>query len=336
MSTAIQPRQPAGIPTGGEYAARSRREGQVTLARHGMSDEQRKLRTDQLALAGYIQPIATVGAPPKASRREANDWWVAQFARAEHSRDGAGVHKMPEDYTPGLTAGSAPSGRRRTYRRTYTGEGISIRMPSATASRAYAAAVSPEAFDMPVQATINGKTVIGWVRVSRMARGQYAVSGLGMDPNVSAHISEAVSAVLEARKPTVALNQDLAKRRRERFAAGGTKIDPTSRRSAFINGVGYNKASGVMGVKIGKRAYAYKVSEDLFNMLRGSRSPGSVWNDYIVKKGYRSDEIVACDDCGRFTAATQTHRCPSRHLPPTRKPKRTNLEGLRRAMRVRL
>lgn len=265
-----------------------------------------------------MAPLAARPAPLRNGVPEVKQWWDTHFVRSEYQPDGAGYPKMPDDWTPRMTGGAALSGHRRTYRRTYTGAGVSVRMPSATAIKSYSGAVLHSTFDVPVQADYPGGSVSGWVRVTKMGPNEYAVSGLDFGDKENALVSEAVSAVLEARRPSVALRDvgDLLKRRRDRFAAAGTKVDATPR-SGFISGVGYNKLTGVMGVTIGTRAYAYEVPEVVFEKVRGAHSPGEMYNLLVKGRGRRVEEITACPRCGRFNAASAKHRCPSKHGQPT-------------------
>jgi hypothetical protein len=308
-------RQPRGIPIGGEFTQHHRDEATVNLGPGGLTDADRKLRRDALKHGGFVPAIAAPSVPGDDSSR--SDWWDTAFVRAEFTATDTGFHKMPDDFTPGRTGGQSVAGNRRTHRMRYEGAGVSLRMPSVTSLRAYAASIGNQTFDIPVAAEYPGGSVTGWARVTRNGPGEWSVSGLAFDPKANAYVSEAIGALLESRTPSVALRNvpDLQERRRARFAAGGVKLNPTEK-SGFISGVGYNEASSTMSVKIGKKAYAYKVSAEVFKAVRAARSPGAAYN-LLVKGNQRAEPIVSCPKCGRFNAAADIHRCPSAHQQPT-------------------
>ena len=313
-----------GVPSSGEFAPRGRDEAHITLgATAGEPTEaERQLRRNALLLGGFVPAVA---APPvPGSETSASSWWNAQFVRAEYQGSAGGYAKLPDDFTPKMTGGRAISGHRRTHRIRYESTEVALRMPSATTIKAFSAANNGETFDVPVSASYPGGTVQGWVRITNNGPGEWSVSGLGMDDKANAYISEAVSAVLEARAPSVALANmpDLMARRRMRFAAGGVKINRTEK-SGFISGVGYNQAAGTMAVKIGNRHYSYAVSQEVFNRVRAAHAPGQAYN-LLVKGHERSEEITSCDRCGRFSTVAGGHRCPSRHKQPTRSVKEFN------------
>lgn len=345
MSIATATRTPAterrwnrvapGVPTGGEFTHRTRDEAAVTLQRAAgnVTEAERQLRHDALRLGGFVPAVAT---PIVRGAADARQWWDAEFARGEYQGEDGGYAKLPDDWTPARTGGNALSGHRRTHRIRYENEEVSLQMPSATTIKAFAAGVGYETFDVPVSASYPGGNVQCWVRVTRNGPGEWSVSGLGMDDKASAYVSEAVSAVLEMRSPSTALirNPDLMARRRARFASGGVKISQTAK-SGFISGVGYNAADGTMAVKIGNRHYSYRVSQEVFNRVRGARSPGQAYN-MLVKGREHANEVSSCEKCGRFFAADAQHRCPSRHNQPTAVPKPFNAPARYRAREVQL
>ena len=76
---------------------------------------------------------------------------------------------MPDDFTPKKTAGQSLSGHRRTHRMAYSDHagGFTLRMPSATSIKAFEKETGGT-FDVPVSARdAAGRTVAGWVRVTR-------------------------------------------------------------------------------------------------------------------------------------------------------------------------
>ena len=321
-------RQPRGIPVGGEYAPHTRPDATINLGPGGLTTADRDLRRVALLHGGFVPAIALPSAGNDIDR---DLWWQTAFVRSEYQGEAGGFHKMPDDYTPKQSGGQAISGNRRTHRIKYEGAGVSVRMPSATAIRSYSAVIGNQTFHIPVSADYPGGSVQGSVRVTRNGPGEWSVSGLGFDPRANAYVSEAISAILESRTPSVALGRvpDLQQRRRDRFAAGGVKMDLTEK-SGFISGVGYNKASSTMSVKIGLKHYAYKVSEKTFNAVRGARSPGAAYN-LLVKGNQRAEAVDSCPKCGRFNVATDVHRCPSAHQQPSNGVKAENAAMRKRA-----
>ena len=298
----VAPRHEAGTvgKQGGRFKTYVRGHGDVAL--FDLDPE----RADALRAGEFVPAAATATVD-----NQVDTWWDRGFVTAEHGT----YPKLPDDWTPGGTKGHALSGGRRTHRRTYKGAGVELRMPSVTAIRSFAAEAGAATFDVPVSASFPGGTVQGWVRVTPQRPGEWSVSGLGMDPEASAYVSEAVSAVLEARTPSVALaaTDDLMARRRRRFAQGGVKLQAPNNKSQFISGVGYNRDAGTMAVVMGKRSYTYQVPEHVFNMVKNAASPGQVYNLLIKGKTAHGAPVVACDRCGRFSAAAVGHRCPSFH-----------------------
>lgn len=314
---------------GGEYAPHNRAEAQIHLdgrALAGFSDEERAARAKALEFGGFIPATST----PITTHRDARAWWDAAYVRAEHQIDGRGYAKLTDFWNADGT-----TRKRRLQRRSYAGAGVSLTMPSISQIRKFSAASGHETFDVPVSARFPGGTAQGWVRVTRNSPGQWSVSAPGMDSEAQAHVAEAVSALLEARTISTALTEktDLRARRARRFAQSGVKMDATSK-SGFITGVGYNEASGSMAVKIGNRHYNYQVSKETFARVRGARSPGQAYN-ILVKGRVRDEEVTSCEKCGRFSAVSIGHRCPSQHRQPTDTVKHGNAEARLRAKTAR-
>lgn len=143
------------------------------------------------------------------------------------------------------------------------------------------------------------------------------MSGNGFTPKQAAYVTEAVSAVLEARRPSMGLRQtgDLLERRRARLEVEGIKFGRTLQPS-FIARVGYDRTTGTMLVRIGVRSYGYKVPEQVFNQVRAARDPGKAYN--AIVKGKRRAEVDSCPRCDRFYEAGVEHRCPSKHTAPSK------------------
>jgi hypothetical protein len=305
--TTNTPRQPRGIPIGGEFANHSRTESQIGLnpELRGFHGEERTKRAAALIHGGFVPVTSTEYLPS----RTAAGWWNAAYARAEHRP-------------------------RRLRRSSYRGGGVSLTMPSVNQIRKHSAKIGHETFDIPVSGNFPGGSVQGWVRVTRNKPGVWSVSGPGMTKEAQAYVGEAVSALLESRRISTAMTEetDLIARRRQRFARGGVAMSKTEK-SGFISGVGYNDAAQTMAVKIGKRHYSYSVSKDVFAQVRAARSPGQAYN-ILVKGTARSEAVTSCDNCGRFSTVSAGHRCPSSHRPMTAGAKPGNTEARIRARGV--
>ena len=248
-----------------------------------------------LQKAGYAKATAQVAiADVRETARDEEkraDWWEQNFVTGEFAPEKAGSFAlMPDDYTPGMTTGRSAEGHRRTHRMLYEGAGVSVRMPSAAAIKRFSADNKNHSFDVPLSIEIDGQQVAGHVRVTKNGPNQWGVSSLGFPANKAERVAEAVSAVLESRRPSTALREvnSLIERRRERLAMAGAKVEPVA--SSFIDGIGYNEAGNEMFVtmhseKTGEvRAYAYRVPRDVYHAVRNASSPGRAYND-LVKKG---------------------------------------------------
>ena len=190
--------------------------------------------------------------------------------------------------------------------------GFTLRMPSATSIKAFDQETGGT-FDVPVSARDTaGRTVTGWVRVTRH-RGGWAATPVGdFGARTGALVAESVAAVLEARRPSRALNEvgDLLARRRERQRAQGVPVSAV--RSSFIAGIGYDKATGTMAVAMsGGRLYGYQVPPEVHRAVAASTSPGGAYNALV--KGTGRASIARCDQCGRFYPDAARHSCPVRH-----------------------
>ena len=146
-------------------------------------------------------------------------------------------------------------------------------------------------------------------------RGGWASTPVGdFGPRTGAQVAESAAAVLEARRPSRALNEvgDLLARRRERQRLQGVPVSAV--RSTFIAGVGYDKATGTMAIAMtGGRLYGYQVPAEVHRAVAESTSPGGAYN--AVVKGTDRAGIARCERCGRFYPDTAAHNCPVRHTP---------------------
>lgn len=319
-ATAPQPRKPAGIPEGGQWAPMSHAEADIELV------SVLKRRTDEMDQVGFVR--ATV-ARTALRRSGAGEWWAAHWALGEQPPDGVGEYpKMPDDETPAQAGGRSLSGHRRTHTMAYRGAGVELRMPSAAAARRYAAQLSDATkqatvtFDIPVSATYPGKDgdvaeVSGWVRATRSGDGSWSTRALGFPsddevPGAGAYVAESTQCVLEARRPSRALRDvgDLLERRRQRHAKLGVKLKET--RSTWVRQIGYDYTGGAMIISTGEHTYGYKTSPGTYQAIASSYSPGWAYNRLVRGKSKRV-EVVECPSCGRYFTKVNgagKHKCP--------------------------
>ena len=262
-------------------------------------------RLEQLRAGGYTEPIVyrpvkdTIGA-----------WWADHFAAAEYGASDGDIVKMPDDYTPGRKAGRALSGNRRTHRIRYTGQGAEFRMPSASAIRRFAGD-GHRVFDVPVEVTRpDGTRVAGWVRVAGAGHA-WTTQALGFgQPSDEAAVAEGVAAILESRRPAVALNDagNLLDRHRRSRARVGVRPAPVN--SGWIEAVGFDAEQSLMVMRTSNgRTYGYDVHRALYQAVAGAASPGRAFNTLVRKKA-RHVEVSECGSCGRVYVRNP-HVCPA-------------------------
>lgn len=311
MTTSTQPRQPQGIPTGGEYAAFAHGEPgfQLKFAKDRQSMAERR---ELLRSAGFI-PATTLQAtasPSTTVHRE--DWWDRNLIAAEYRSTGKTYPQMPDDYTPAKTLGQAMSGLRRTHRMNYSNGDISVRMPSATAVKRYSAENGNPTFDVPVSVSIKGGAPVqGWVRVTKTGPHSWEATAQGGTGANADMLSEAVAATLEARRPSAALARIpdlLAASRRREEAKGDPLVHITS---SFIDAIGYDESTGTMATKIKEKVYGHRVSKDFFEMVKNAERPGSIFNKFV--KGNPGAAVQKCPKCARFFTPDKAHTCPTNH-----------------------
>lgn len=322
MSNPTQPRVVPGIPTGGQWRAADHAEADASLfapASPELTEEILAARQAELAAGGFTPALAVraVDDPRNTALRE--EWWASHFVTAEYLGAEAKTgqyRQMPDDYTPGMTDGQALSGHRRTHRYAYKGAGVTIRMPSATAIRRYEKDTG-ETFDVPVSyQTDTGESHSGWVRMTRSGP-NWAAEGLGFNKDASIEVSEAVSAIMEARRPRQALSQigNLLEHRKDKIAATGVPM--TTVKSSWIEGVSYDDMTGVMTMQTKAKGalYGYRTNADVFDAVATAERPGAVFNELVRSKTPRID-VERCGDCGRFFTADAPHECAApAHLP---------------------
>jgi hypothetical protein len=298
----------------GQFVDKPQSKPQVRIAADGMTSGQREQRHAALLESNFIPAVSGAAEASGTSRANVATWWDSHFVRAEYRQDSAGYPQMPDDYTPAGTSGNALSGGRRTHRMSYSGDEVTVRMPSASSIKRFAKSHAGT-FDVPITGTFDGGNISGWVRVTQNGPSEWSVQGLNFPAGASAQVSEAVSAVLEARRPSTGLRDagDLMQRRAERFAAAGSKISPSPKNS-FVSGAGYDKNLGVLAVKIGDRTYGYKAPAGIVRAFGNASSIGAAYNRLI--KGSSTTAVVECQKCHRFTVGRKLHRCPSAHKQP--------------------
>lgn len=303
-----------GKGTPGSFAEKLQSTPEVSLAPHPLNVSKTAQQQRAKALADSSRSVGAAAASTSldpSDTRGIKRWWSGSFISAEHEAAGAGFEKMPDDYTPGQTSGRALSGNRRTHRMKYEGAGVTLRMPSATAIRRYSATHGHRTFDVPVSATINGRQVSSWVRVTEHEPRVWSTKALGFDPTdqVGLKLAEAANAVLESRRPRTALSsvRSLMNRRRQRAKQMGVPLKPLSQRRSFISEAGYDKARGVLAMRMGGTVYGYKVSEQTASQILNARSPGERYNA-IIKGRARRAKVELDPVTGRVFDPDQTKR----------------------------
>jgi hypothetical protein len=306
-----QRRQPKGIPIGGQFA-----EGRKPSFDLSPDSEKVRSREEQL-IAGLGLRATVVAAGDKvrvtSSGADLDTWWERKFATGEYSpglspRD-VDFKKMPDDYTPSMTSGRGTTDHRRTHRMQYVGPEVSLRMPSYTSINRFASENPGETFDIPITAEYPGGAIEGWVRVNRGENGTWRTKGLGFTTEQTPYIDEAVSCVLEARRPTRALSsiESLVESRRKRFADYGI-LAPQLPTSTWIKQLGYDHATGtmVMETESGK-SYGYNVPVETYRAIALAHAPGKVFQKF--KNRMERIEVMKCPTCGRHTVS-KNHKCP--------------------------
>lgn len=317
MDFSLQPRQPKGVPIGGQWATAAHAETGLALLPSSLDPQLAAERHRALLDAGYVPAVATPGLDP-ATTAGIDQWWSDHFVTAEYRATGEGFAQMPDDFTPAMSDGNALSGKRRTHRVRYRGEDVQLRMPSASAIKRFTATSGETTFDVPVGAEYPDaggvpQTVQGWVRVTRSPGGRWTTVGMGFAGEGEA-VAEGVSAILEARRPSFALRDagSLIERHRARLAAQGAPMQAVS--SQWISAVGYDEASGVMATQTAAgRVYGHLVSKARYEAVAAAASPGAMFNRLV--KGSEHAQVSNCPACGRFFAASAPHTCPAPAAP---------------------
>lgn len=349
MDTTYQPRQPAGIPVGGQYATREHAEAHIGLDTPVASSQRpvfppvpavptygyfgNQERHEALMSRGYVPPTWLLAVDDPNSTENIAAWWEQKAIAAEHRDDqGTRIPQMPDDYTPSMTRGRSVEGNRRTHRMRYTGSGITLRMPSATAIKRYSRDEARGTFDVPISIRneTNGATLTGWVRVTRTGPNSWSTEGQGFgDGDANVKVSEAVSAVLEARRPTRGLAEagDLLERHRAKLAGRGTQM--TGVDSSWVSALGYSETDQVMFTRTGTgQVYGHQVSRDIYKAVMAHPSPGRAFNKMV--KGNPRAQVARCESCQMVHSTARRHTCPPTVVPAA--PGARSQNGLNRAV----
>lgn len=308
----------------GKFAAKTTGEARVAL-----DDDARIRRADQLASGDYVAPVVTKSPIPAHTTANIERWWDQNFANAEYDHAEGDRLTMPDDYTPNHTGGRALSGDRRTHRMNYTpSQGVSVRMPSKTSIRRFAAEHHNRTFDVPVSATIDGRNVTGWVRVTKGADGLWYARGVGFpDTRDEMRIAESVSLTLEGQRRSIGVARagDLAQHRAERVRSDATAVQAEPVSSSWIKDVGWQGGNdnepGFMVARTKDyvrkdghvrpgRTYGYDISPEVYAEFAASSSKGTSFNE-MIKGQTRRVDVTQCPDCQMFTKTPHNGNCPS-------------------------
>lgn len=268
-------------------------------------------RLAALAGNGYVPAAIEISAGKR--RKTAKDFWAKAAYLADYQESGQEIHKMPDDWTKAKLAGDSSSGFRRTTLRTYKGAGVDLRMPSASAVKEFSKAIGDQVLDIPIELTDKeGKTIQGWVRAVKNGAGNWQTHLLSQDvgPKEAAIAAEAVAAVLEARRPTVALEEvgDLLHRRREKMAQKGASTLGGSKDSGTFKNFAYDRNTQVLSLSFAGKLLGRHVPEQVAVQFIRSDKPAQMWNQMI--RGAKNVYINECEKCSRRYAAGAKHACP--------------------------
>ncbi|MGR6900398.1 hypothetical protein [Glutamicibacter sp. V16R2B1] len=220
---------------------------------------------------------------------------------------------MPDDWTKAKLAGDSSGGYRRTVLRTYKGSGIELRMPSATAIKEFAKAINDEVLDIPIEMkTASGATLHSWVRAVKTASGEWQTTTLGKHGASSGghQAAEAVAAVLEARRPTVALEEvgNLLDRRREKSARTGTRSGGKSLFGGAYKDIAYDSVTKILSVNYVGKVIGRLVEPQVAKEFLSSTNPHATWNKFI--RPAVNVWVEECPECRRRYSIDANHTCP--------------------------
>ena len=332
--TGKQPRQPKGIPTGGEYAPGQDGGPATTLdVPQGVPiigfDYQYPPSSSSTEFLSAPQMRALPPEPlrkrpwlssrkPAAERNPGTTWWEDQAAL-----------KPPFAKAPRINFGDRIGGK--GFRQvTYAGAGLAVNMPSVEACRRKARELGgdPATFDIPVEVRhVKSNSVVqGWVRASKFLKpppprwGVKVLDNGVLPPSVSGRVSESVTALLESRHRRRGLREyrDIAEHAIARRTAEGVRLyavhskavkaigyDPRTQ-TAFVVHHDYTRKSD--GVKVPERVYAYQgVSPEKFAQFAHSDSIGAALPR--LKEGTTRVQAEWCEHCNLVRVAGVPHRC---------------------------
>ncbi len=239
-------------------------------------------------------------------------WWQNAVVRAEHAPEHKAFLQMPDNYTPNKTGGRSLDSTRRTHRMKYEGAGVIIRIPSATSIKRFSNENGHQTFDLPIEVKDADGTTQGFVRVTQSGVGTWSVVPLAMQSKSGLRAAEAVSAVLESRRPSVALREveSLYERRKARVQAERNEmpLEEFTGVTTFLTSSGYDPTTERATVRMGKRLYGYAMSRELYQAFRSTRYPSNFYNKFVKGKARRFP-VAKCDNCHSAYNASQPHRC---------------------------
>jgi hypothetical protein len=291
-------RQPKGRRDGGQFSPSKNPESNISLA-------------SESPVANAQANAASAGLVP------AFRWWH-RMKELHRERPDGDEYPVMRTQSMGL-----PKKARHSHRMTYSGEDVSLLMPSVSAVKRYSQGQSPDGpFDIPVTANFNGGQIDGFVRVVTDGKGRWATMPIGFPREQAGTVAESVHCLLEARRPSRALAEtgDIMERRRRRRAETGAHLEPV--KSTWIKAAGYDHASGVMLMAVeskgSEKVYAYRASLEDYLRVVEDPVPGRVFNKSIRMSHPRVD-ASRCSKCHNVFV-TDRHRCaiemnaPGRYL----------------------
>lgn len=285
---------------GGRFATKPASEVDLVLDAYDRAQE-----IDEAATSGdYVAPS---GASTELTgrSREVDGWRDAAALTGEYNH----------------AEGAYPKFTDQARRTTYRGPLGELKMPNkkAIVERAQATAGT---FDVPV--SMNG--TVSWVRLTPGQRGVWEVEPVAGHTPDQVATSEAVCAVLEARRPTTALTAhdatSLMRRRRERLEARGARQHDIT--SSWIRSTGYQPAGRMMVMRTKDtwtkggehrpgRVYGFRdVPAEHYTAMAKADRPGAVFND-LIKGQHQRVAVDQCGSCGAYysTDAQAGHSCTS-------------------------
>lgn len=326
-----QPRNAKGAPMAGAWAQDVHRGSAAPASQDRRIDFNERVELDKLVRVlegeGYIESKALFSLTDPRSATGIDSWHGQAFIAAPYSAEVESDRNypvIPQDYNS-TKSGRSINGLRRAPRMRYQdSEGDTVlRMMSATNIRRYAQEVGDgKPFLVPVEIDTDGKTSIGYVRVSHLGQGVYtSVPEPGFPSAAAQRVGDSVCAVLEARRPRAALDSmdTIIAARQRKFHAAGTMLQPV--RSEFISGAGYNKRSGELVMQMqdsrgNARSYAYQnIPEEAWKRFEADPHPGKAYNRLIRGKyGQAVKNVEQCALCNAFHSVGNQHRCLARSV----------------------